>query len=527
MSRKRRSPRKAATALILLASLCTPAGAADRPNILLILADDLGYGDLACYNPESKIPTPHLDKLALQGMRFTDAHSPATVCTPTRYSLMTGGLCFRTGSSPVFTGVGGPCLIRDGQLTLPEMLKEAGYATAMSGKWHIGLTFFDKQGQPIHDNGLEGVRRIDYSRPMKGGPLDHGFDQFFGTASCPTTDFLYAYIDGDRVPNPPTAMIDKSRYPKNAYTRDFREGLASEEFDASEVDMVFLEKSRAFLRRHVKAKPGQPFFLFHSMQAVHLPSIPAEKFRGKTRSGPHGDFIHQMDWIVGELTRELETLGVAENTLVIFCSDNGPEVPTVLDMRKTHRHDGARPWRGVKRDGWEGGHRTPLIVKWPDRVAAGKVSDQLISLTDLFATTAAIISRDLPDDAAVDSFNMLPVLEGEKTGGMLRPYMLQQTHWEQALSIRVGQWKYLDHKGSGGNDYNRDNAEWSMKPHRLPDTAPDASGQLYHLATDPGETTNLYFEKPEIAKQLKDLLDKAVASERREWIQVPAVDPPE
>lgn len=492
-----------------------------RPNILLILADDLGYGDLACYNPKSKIPTPHLDKLALQGMRFTDAHSPATVCTPTRYSLMTGELCFRTGKSPVFTGVGGPCLIRDAQLTLPEMLKEAGYATAMFGKWHIGLTFFDKEGQPIHHNGLEGVRRIDYSKPMKGGPLDHGFQQFFGTAACPTTDFFYAYIDGDRVPNPPSVMIDKSRYPKNAYTRDFRDGLASDDFDASEVDMVFLEKSRTFLREHTKSKPDQPFFLFHSMQAVHLPSIPAEAFRGKTGSGPHGDFIHQMDWVVGELMRELETLGVAENTLVIFCSDNGPEVPTVLDMRKTYKHDGARPWRGVKRDAWEGGHRTPLIVRWPARVAAGKVSDQLISLTDFFATAAAIINRDLPMDVAVDSYNMLPVLEGDSIDGMLRPYMLQQTHWEQALSIRVGQWKYLDHKGSGGNDYHRQNAEWSMKPYQLPETVPDAPGQLYHLGIDPREATNLYFKNPEITKQLKDLLDKVVNSERREWIGIP------
>lgn len=505
--------------LALILSLA--AAAAEKPNILLILADDLGYGDVTCYHPDSKIPTPHLDKLALQGMRFTDAHSPATVCTPTRYSLLTGGLCFRTGGSPVFTGVGGPCLIREAELTLPEMLREAGYATAMFGKWHIGLTFFDKDGRPIHNGGLEGVKRVDYSRPMKGGPLDHGFDQFYGTACCPTTDFLYAYIDGDRVPNPPSAMIDKSRYPKNPYTNDFREGLASEEFDASEVDMVFLEKSRAFLREHVKAKPNQPFFLFHSMQAVHLPSIPAEKFRGKTQSGPHGDFIHQMDWIVGELAGELEKLGVAENTLVIFCSDNGPEVPTVLDMRKTYQHDGAHPWRGVKRDAWEGGHRTPLIIKWPGRVAAGKVSDQLISLTDLFATTAAILNRDLPQDAAVDSFNMLPVLEGKEIDGMLRPYMLQQTHWEQALSIRVGQWKYLDHRGSGGNDYNRVTNEWSMKPYQLPDTSPKAPGQLYDLATDPGETTNLYFKNPETTKRLKDLLDKVVASKRREWIEVP------
>lgn len=497
-----------------LVGLASPVVAVDKPNILMILADDLGYGDVACYNPESKVPTPRLDKLASQGMRFTDAHSPATVCTPARYSILTGGMCFRTGSSPVFTGAGGPCLIRDEQFTLPEMLKEAGYATAMFGKWHIGLTFYNKQGKAIHENGPKPIERIDYSRPIDGGPLDHGFEQFFGTACCPTTDWLYAYIEGDRIPNPPVGRIDKSAYPKKDFTVDFREGWASEEFDVTEVDMLFLEKSRTFLREHVKTKPKQPFFLFHSMQAVHLPSIPAKQFRGKTDAGPHGDFIYQMDWIVGELMDELEALGVADNTLVIFCSDNGPEIPAVLGMRRTYQHDGARPWRGVKRDQWEGGHRTPLIVKWPGRVAAGKVSDQLTSLTDLFATTAAIVDHDLPNDAAVDSYNILPVLEGEKIEGMLRPYMLQQTTWEQFLSIRVDQWKYLDHQGSGGNDYDSDNEAWSMKPYKLPESDPEAPGQLYNLAHDPGETKNLYNKHPEIVKRLKTLLDQSVASGR-------------
>lgn len=497
--------------LLVTASSHLPA---EKPNILLILTDDLGYGDVACYNQESNIPTPQLDRLAAEGMKFTDAHSPATVCTPTRFSIMTGALCFRTGKSPVFTGAGGPCLIKEGRLTLPELLQDAGYATAMFGKWHIGLTFYDKEGQAIHDNSLQAIKRIDFSRRIDGGPLDHGFDQFFGTACCPTTDWLYAYIDGDRIPNPPVGPIDKSPYPKNPYTNDFREGLASEEFNAAEVDMVFLEKSRAFMREHVKSKPDQPFFLFHSMQAVHLPSIPAEQFRGKTEAGPHGDFIYQMDWIVGELMSELEALGIAENTLVILCSDNGPEVPTVINMRKTHQHDGARPWRGVKRDQWEGGHRTPLIMKWPQRIQAGSVSDQIINLTDLFATCAAIVEIDLSNDMVEDSYNMLPVLEGGFTDGMLRPYMIQQTHWSQEKSIRVAQWKYLDHKGSGGNDYDRDRSDWSMKPYKLPDTDPDAPGQLYDLATDPGETTNLYSKRSDKVKELKTLLDASVASGR-------------
>lgn len=276
---------------------------AEHPNIVIILTDDLGYGDIACYSTASKVPTPNIDKLASHGMRFTNAHSPATVCTPTRFSIMTGALCFRIGKSPVFTGVGGPCLIEDKRLTLPEMLKDAGYATALFGKWHIGLTAFDKEGMPIHKGGLENVKRIDYSRQFVGGPTDHGFDLFYGTACCPTTDWLYAYIENDRVPIPPVDVIDKSDYPQNPYTNDFRPGVVAPNFDASEVDMVFLDKSLSFIQEHVNETPDKPFFLLHSMQAVHLPSIPAKRFRGKTHAGPHGDFIFQMDWIVGELTK--------------------------------------------------------------------------------------------------------------------------------------------------------------------------------------------------------------------------------
>ncbi|MGB0767073.1 MAG: sulfatase family protein [Phycisphaeraceae bacterium] len=512
-------------ATLLLLTLAAAAGwlagcsatpdAADRPpNILIIMADDLGFGDVSCYNPESKVQTPHLDALAERGMRFTDAHSPATVCTPTRFSLMTGAMCFRIGKSPVFTGVGGPCIIEDERVTLAELLRDAGYATAMFGKWHIGLTAYDQAGEPIHQGGLKGVERIDYGRAIDGGPTDHGFDRFFGTASCPTTDWLYAYIENDRIPNPPQGLIDKSKYPKNPYTNDFRPGLVADDFDASEVDMVFLRKSQAFIQEHVETMPDKPFFLFHSMQAVHLPSIPAKPFRGKTDAGPHGDFIHQMDWIVGELMKTLEAQGVAEETLVIFCSDNGPEVPTVIHMRKDHGHDGANPWRGVKRDGWEGGHRTPMIACWPDRIDPGTTSDQMLSLTDLYATCAALVGASIDNDNAEDSYNMLPVFFNEQGEESLRPYLIQQTHWDQHLSIRVGQWKYMDHRGSGGNDYDRKRVDWSMKPYKLEDTDPDAPGQLYNLAEDPGETTNRYSQRPEIVAKLKAMLDAAVESGR-------------
>ena len=498
-------------AVVAIACLWTQPVVADQPttphpNVLIVLADDLGYGDVRCYNSESKVPTPRLDQLASQGMRFTDAHSSSTVCTPTRYSLMTGRMCFRTGYRGVFTGVGGPCLIEPERLTIAEMLKSADYATAMYGKWHIGLTAYDSSGQPIHKGGVQNVKRIDYSRPIKGGPIDHGFDRFYGTACCPTTDWLYAYIENDRVPVPPVGAIDKSSYPKNPYTNDFRLGWAAKNFDASEVDMVFLDKSLAFLREHTKTTPTKPFFLFHSMQAVHLPSIPAKQFRGKTKAGPHGDFIYQMDWIVGKLMDELDTLGIADNTLVIFCSDNGPEVPTVLHMRKVHKHDGARPWRGVKRDQWEGGHRTPFIVRWPARIKPGVTSDQLLNLTDIFATCAAIVGAKVPNNAAEDSYNMLPVLLG-KADKPVRPYMISQTI-SNALAIRRGQWKYLAHKGSGGNNYSR-KGEWGMSPYTLPDTAPDAPGQLYNLVADPGETTNLYNEHPKIVADLKALLEQS------------------
>ncbi|MBG70750.1 MAG: arylsulfatase, partial [Roseibacillus sp.] len=238
--------------LLLFLSVNTWSVAREKPNILFILADDLGYGDVGCYNPESKVPTPHLDQLAREGLLFTDAHSPSTVCTPTRYSVMTGRMAFRLNYRGVFTGVGGPCLIEKDRLTLPAMLQQQGYTTALFGKWHIGMTFFDEKGEAINKNGLEAVRRVDYSRPVPDGPIHRGFDHFFGTVSCPTTDWLYAYMENDRIPVPPTQLVDKSKLPKHAWSFDCRPGLVAPDFDLEEVDMVFLEKSLQFLDTHVK-----------------------------------------------------------------------------------------------------------------------------------------------------------------------------------------------------------------------------------------------------------------------------------
>jgi len=501
--------------LTIVASICfscqntNEITSTNLPNILLILADDMGYGDLGLLNPESKVPTPNLDALSKEGILFTDAHSPSTVCTPSRYSLLTGRMAFRNGEKGVFVGTGGPCLIEEERLTLAEMLKQKGYYTAMVGKWHIGLTFYDTLGQLVEGGGIEHVKSTDYSRSIPDGPVNRGFDQFFGTACCPTTDYLYAFIENDRVPIPPVELLDKSTLPKHVYARDCRRGFIAPGYDMEEIDMIFLEKSMEFLKNHSESASDQPFFLFHSAQAVHLPSFAGKNFQGKTSAGPHGDFLFELDFVVGELMNGLEMYGFSDNTLVIFSSDNGPETLTTVHMRKDQGHDPARPWRGMKRDQWEGGHRVPLIMSWPGEIEAGSVSDQLISLTDIMASCASLVDYELPNNAAEDSYNFLNVIKGKQGEEPVREYMLQQTN-RLELSIRNNSWKYLNHKGSGGNIYTRE----LISEYLIEDTDPDAPGQLYDLINDPGETINLYSKYPDIVTKLKSQLDIYIESGR-------------
>jgi arylsulfatase A-like enzyme len=285
--------------------------------------------------------------------------------------------------------------------------------------------------------------------------------------------------------------------------------MIASDYDLEQVDLVFLKKSQQFLRQHVRENADRPFFLIHSTQAVHLPSFPADRFQGRTKAGPHGDFILELDCIVGELLQTLDQLGVANDTLVMFSSDNGPEVTSVINMRKDFHHDGARPWRGMKRDQWEGGHRVPLIARWPGRIKPGSMTTQTVCLTDVMATCAEIVDFTLPNQAAEDSYSFLPVLTGKQGDVSVRRYTLHQT-MSLALSIRRGPWKYLDHRGSGGNNYRSE----SLKPFALPEKAPDAPAQLYHLDSDPGETTNLYLTHPEIVDELKSQLDDFVSSGR-------------
>lgn len=500
-STQHRSKRSVSLVLLLAYGLfawSTPTQA-KHPNILLILADDLGFGDVSCYNNQSKVQTSHIDHLAKEGLRFTDAHSPSTVCTPTRYSIMTGRMAFRNGMRGVFTGVGGPCLIEAERLTLPGMLRNQGYNTALIGKWHIGMTFFDSSGQPINENGLKAVQRVDYSRSIPDGPIHRGFDYFYGTVSCPTTDWLYAFVDGNRVPIPPTHIVDRSNLPKHPYSKDNRPGMIAPDFNLEEVDMRFLEKSIRFLEQHAAKKSEKPFFLFHSTQAVHLPSFAGNAFKEKTQAGPHGDFIYEFDSIVGELLGTLDRLQLASDTLVIVTSDNGPETTTTIHMRKDHQHDGARPWRGMKRDNWEGGHRVPLIARWPGKIKPNTTTDATVCLTDIMATCADITNFALQNKAAEDSLSFRPLFDSPTKS--VRDFTLHQTI-KLDLAIRKGPWKYLAHQGSGGNNYTREH----LKPFVLPEKAPDAPGQLYHLEHDPGERINLYYQHPDIVVELKNKL---------------------
>ena len=379
-----------ATLLCLVALSFATSRIGAQPNIVFILADDLGFGDLACYNEKAKVKTPHLDRLAKQGMRFSDAHSPSTVCTPSRYSLLTGRMCFRTGYRGVFTGVGGPALIKAGRLTLGEMLRRRGYKTACIGKWHIGMTFLTKDGSPAHkakvsrktakdwrEGGpaLRRVQLVDWSKPIPDGPIHRGFDRFFGTACCPTTDWLYAFIDQDRVPIPPSARLDRKHLPKHPYARDNRRGVIAKGFDLERVDLDFLDKSVEWLEQQAQREPRRPFFLLHSMQAVHLPSFAAEGVQaGKSGAGPHGDFIHEMDWIVGRTDGDPRTARAHRRTpIVMFSSDNGPEVTTAQSRCASRPRATTARDRGAASSATNGKAATASrwIVRWPGVVEPG------------------------------------------------------------------------------------------------------------------------------------------------------------
>ena len=496
------------TGMAILLGGAAPGYAQDLPNIIIIYADDLGYGDLSGYNSKAAYQTPRLDRMAAEGIKFTDAHSPSTICSPSRYGLYSGQQVYRTGrGSSAFEGPGGPSYLKPGELTIAEMVKKQGYRTGVFGKWHVGLTWYDKSGKRL-GGGFKNSLLIDYERstPLEDGPNKRGFDESFVTPNCPTTDPLYIYIENGMVPVPARErhQRDKLPNPGGKWRWDNDEGWMSPDYRFVDADLLFYDKTLEFITAHRKNTPEKPFFVVFSTQTSHAPVLPAPEFNGKTKAGPRGDFIHELDVLTGRLLDAIKRLGIDENTLIMFNSDNGPETVHTDWMRQDHDHDAAGGYRGMKRDGWEGGHRVPFIARWPGRIPAGQVSDQLTNTTDIFATVASVVGYKLPDDVAVDSYDMLPAMLGiQDDDDPIRPHMLTQSFRAQ-FQIRQGDWKYLDHMGSGGNNYSKGN----LQKYALPETAPKATGQLFNLAVDPGETKNLFFAESSKRRELQALLRK-------------------
>lgn len=502
--------------LVVLTSLAgVIVEAAPLPNIIIIYADDLGYGDLSCYNPKCAYQTPRLDRMAAEGIRFTDAHSPSTICSPSRYGLYSGQQIYRsTGrGGGAFEGPGGPSYLKPGTLTLGEMLKQKGYRTGVFGKWHVGLTWLDKDGKRL-GGGFENSLLIDYekSTPLIDGPNARGFDESFITPNCPTTDPLYIHIENGMVPIPASQRHQQANLPNpgGKWRWDNDEGWMAPGYEFVKADLLFYDKTRKFITEHRKNQPGQPFLAVFSTQIAHAPVLPAPEFNGATQAGPRGDFVWELDVLVGRVLDLVEELGIDEETLILFNADNGAETVHVDWMRQDYGHDASGGWRGMKRDAWEGGHRVPFIARWPGRIPGGQISNQMTNTTDIFATLASVVGYELAEDAATDSFDMLPAMLGTQDKNVpIRPHLLTQS-FRGEFQIRQGKWKFLDHPGSGGNSYERP----PMKRYALPETAPDAPGQLYDLEKDPGETTNLYFIEEAKRKELQALLEQLKSSGR-------------
>ncbi len=502
-----RTIRYASLAFVIMATAAS-ASTWELPNIIIIYSDDLGYGDLSSYNSKAAYKTPRLDRMAAEGIRFTDAHSPSTICSPSRYGLYSGQLVCRTGRrTTAFEGPGGPSYIKPGELTIADMLKERGYRTGVFGKWHVGLTWYDQAGKRL-GGGFKNALLIDYekSTPLEDGPNTRGFDESFITPNCPTTDPLYIYIENGMVATPASQRHKRNTLPNpgGKWRWDNDEGWMAPDYRFMDADLLFYDKTLEYITAHRKNFPEKPFFVVFSTQISHAPVLPAPEFNGQSGGGPRGDFIHELDVLTGRLLDAIDKLGIDDNTLVLFNSDNGPETMHTVWMRQDHDHDAAGGYRGMKRDGWEGGHRVPFIARWPGRIPQGQVSNQVTSTTDIFATLASVVGYKLPDEAAVDSFDMLPAMLGiQDDKNPIRPHLLTQS-FRGEFQLRKGNWKYLNHMGSGGNNYSRDN----LVKYALPETAPDATGQLFNLAKDSGETTNLFFTHSEKRREMQALLKK-------------------
>jgi arylsulfatase A len=485
-------------AVVAVASVASVArgGGAQRPatsplpNIVVILTDDQGYGDVSAFNPASRIPTPHIDRLAREGMRFTDAHSSSSVCTPTRYGLLTGRYAWRTRLKKGVLWSNGDTLIEPGRTTLATMLRERGYYTAAVGKWHLGLHWTARAAATVDRETLNGPTEwIDYTGPVTGGPIAAGFDEFFGIpASLDMRD--YVYVENERVVEAPTARLPGIAEGLPGF---YRRGVAGPSFRVEGV----LDDLTTRAVNVVKRRSGgtQPFFLYLALAAPHTPMLPTGSFVGKTALGPYGDFVAQTDAAIGAVLTAIEAQDEARRTVVILASDNGPApIAGIADLLK-RGHDAAGGWRGAKHGLYEGGHRVPFVVRWPGVTRAGTTSARTIVLTDVIRTLADGLGGNLSRGAAEDSVSFYPVLRDAGYDGPLHEAIVMHSA-EGEFAIRQGRWKLIL-------------APEPRDPVRHGSAvAAAASVQLYDLDADPKETRTLESTEPEIVTRLRDLLEE-------------------
>nr|WP_262919028.1 arylsulfatase [Tunicatimonas sp. TK19036] len=460
------------------------------PNIVIILADDLGYGDISCYSRQRMFETPHIDKLAAQGMRFTDAHSSSAVCTPTRYSLLTGRYAWRTRLQRWVLWQWDPPLIEQNQLTLPAMLQETGYYTAAVGKWHLGWHWPTTDGLPATEtNG----KNVDYSKPIKGGPLAYGFDYYYGddVPNLPP----YTFIENDRVVTEPTVPKPDSLFG--------RAGMMAKGWKLEEVMPTITRKAVAVIDQAAQQE-DQPFFLYVALTAPHTPIAPLDTFNNKTQAGPYGDFVVEVDWSVGQVMDALRRNNFLENTLVIFTSDNGSPARDGTNFsgligsvikRYGHRPNGEL--RGLKADIWEGGHRVPFIACWPGMISKNTINEHTICSIDIMATLAQVINYVLPQGAAEDSYNLLPLLQGEESQELTSRALIHHSG-SGVFAVRKGDWKLILSDRSGGFSDNLHKDGYGI----------NTPGQLYDLSNDLDENENLFQTQPNLVDSLTAILEE-------------------
>lgn len=480
------------------------AEAPARPNILYILTDDQGYGDVSHLNPQGRIPTPGIDRLAREGMAFTDAHSGSAVCTPTRYGILTGRYAWRSKLKRGVLGGLSPRLIEPDRMTVASFLESQGYRTAAIGKWHLGMDWVVKAGKTVNELGIESpaqVWNVDFAQPIGNGPNAVGFDYFFGISA--SLDMVpYAYIENDRVTRVPDRDDDFPWF--EGRERRTRRGPTAEDFDAADVLGELTRRAVTFLEEHAGgAESDQPFFLYLPFASPHTPILPTGDWRGKSGVNAYVDFTMQTDASVVRVLDTLDELGLTENTLVFFATDNGCSPEADFPQLAAAGHHPGGLFRGHKADLFEGGHRVPFFARWPGRIAAGSTYSHPVGLNDLFATCADLLELTPPDNAAEDSVSLLPVLLGKS----LEPVREDIIHHSinGSFAIREGRWKLLLCPDSGG---------WSAPRPGSPAAADIPPVQLYDLEADPGEQHNLQAENPERVRSMIAKLEQQVSAGR-------------